>query len=606
VFARLRRYLGSTSADRRVVAVGLALIVVWLGYRAWALAGSWFYFDDLAFMSRAMNQPFDAHYLFESYGGHLMPGGFVAAWLLTKWAVYDWTPWVVSLLFLQALAAVGMLRLLRFLFGPRPLVLVLLAGYLAYVFTLPAGLWWAAGINQWPLQVALVFGLHAHVAYLRTSRTRHLVATLCWTAGGLLFYEKTLLLFGVYGLVAVAYFTRGNTPERLHDLWSRYRAGIVAYAVVAVAYLGIYVEYGLNFSPGDGSNQPWSPIAWNLVAVALLPGLVGGPLTWEPLTVGSFADPTQFTQLVSWLVVAALLFYAFRTRTISRRAWTPLGFTLLANVALLASARANIVGPDIAREYRYQTESGALFVLGVGLAFLPMLGAREVNAERVGVPRTYEKRALVLLAVAAVGVAALTSDQRYVHLWQDRNPTKAYITTVRNSLAAAPDKPVPLVDTGIPQTLLWAFRFPENSYSHIFKPYADQTTYPRSSVDRLYTFDDSGHLAPVVVPPTRRMIPNLGCGYTLQGRRTKIPLDGPVIGGGWWIQIGYASPKAVSLRVTAGDDVHDLDLPKGLHNVFVQASGDFQEVTVSRYPRSSHLCVVDLSLGVPSPGAPTS
>ncbi|GAB3783764.1 hypothetical protein [Nocardioides ungokensis] len=588
------------------MAVGLVLIAAWLGYRAWGLAGSWFYFDDLAFMSRAMNQPFDAGYLFESYGGHLMPGGFVAAWLLTRWAVYDWTPWVISLLLLQAVAAVGMLRLLRSLFGPRPLVLVLLAGYLAYVFTLPAGLWWAAGINQWPLQIALVFGLHSHVAYLRTSRTRHLVATLCWTVGGLLFYEKTLLLFGIYGIVALGWFTSGNTPERLRDLWSRYRAGVVAYSVVAVAYLAIYVEYGLNFSPGDGSNQPWSPIAWNLIAVALLPGLVGGPLTWEPLTVGSFADPTQFTQLVSWFLVGALLFYAFRTRTISRRAWAPLGFTLLANVALLASARANIVGPDIAREYRYQTESGALFVLGVGLAFLPLLGAREINTERVGVPRTYERRALVLVAVAALGVAALTSDTRYVHLWQDRNPTEAYISTVRDSLAAAPDKPVPLVDTGIPQTLLWAFRYPENSYSHVFKPFADQTTYPRSSVDRLYMFDDSGNLAPVVIPPTRRMIPEVGCGYTLHGRRTTIPLDGPVIGGGWWIQIGYASPKAVSLRVTAGDDVHDLDLPKGLHNVFVQASGSFQEVTVSRYPRSSGLCVVDLTLGVPTPGAAAS
>ena len=46
---------------------------------------------------------------------------------------------------------------------------------------------------------------------------------------------------------------------------------------------------------------------------------------------------------------------------------------------LLASARANVVGPDIAREYRYQTESGALFAICLGLAVLPLVGAREVN-----------------------------------------------------------------------------------------------------------------------------------------------------------------------------------------------------------------------------------
>ena len=583
------------------MAVGLVLIAAQLAYRGWALAGSWFYFDDLAFMSRAMNQSFDVGYLTESYGGHLMPAGFAVTWLMTKWAAFDWTPWAVVLLAMQAVAGVGMLRLLISLFGHRRLVLVLLAGYLGYVFTLPAGLWWAAGINQLPLQIALAFGLTSHLAYLRTARVRHLLATLAWTVGGLLFYEKTLLLFGVYGLVAYCYFTSGDTVTRLRDLWSRYRPGIVAQSVVAAAYLAIYVEYGLNFSPGDSSNQPWTPITWNLVAVALLPGLVGGPLTWEPLTVGSFADPTQLTQVVSWVVVGAVVYYAYRTRTLSGRAWAPLCFVLLADVVLLASARANVVGPDIAREYRYQTESGALFVVCAGLAFLPLLRAREVNAERPDVPRTYERRWVLLLTTLVVLTAALTSDTRYVHLWQDRNPTEEYIGNVRHSLASARKRPVPLVDVGIPQTLLWAFRYPENTYSHLFRPFAGETSYPRQAVDNLYIFDDRGRLSPVAIPPTRRMVPNTGCGYTLEGRQTKIPLDGPVVGDGWWIQIGYASPRPVSLQVRAGDDVYDLDLPMGLHNAFVQASGEFQEVTLSRYPRESHLCVVDLTLGVPAP-----
>ncbi|NYD41552.1 hypothetical protein [Nocardioides panaciterrulae] len=602
MFARLRRYAGALLGHRAIVLVGLALVAAQLGYRAWALSGSWFYFDDLAFMSRAMNLPFGWHYLFESYGGHLMPAGFAATWLLTKWAVYDWTPWWVVLLALQGLAGVGMLRLLLSCFGRRPFVLVLLTGYLAYVFTLPAGLWWAAGINQLPLQVALVFGLHAHLAYLRTARIRHLVATLAWTTAGLLFYEKTLLLFGVYAILALGWFCTGNTPERLRGLWSGYRAGIVAHSVLAAGYLAAYVAWGLDFSPSNSGGQSWTPIVWNLVAVACLPAVVGGPLTWEPLTVGSIADPSQLVQLASWLLVGGVAWYGQRTRTLSARAWWLLAFTLFANVALLASARANIVGPDIAREYRYQTESGALFVLCLGLAFLPLRGAVEVNELRPDVPRSYERRSLVALATLAVTTVAMVSSTRYVDLWQQRNPTRAYIDEVRHSLATAPDPPVPLVDTGVPTSLLWAFRYPENAYSHLFRPWASETRYPRQSIDRLYMFDDQGRLAPVVIPPTRRMVPAAGCGYPLTGARTRIPLDGPVIGGGWWIQMGYASPRPVSLRVTAGDDVHDLDLPKGLHNVFVQASGQFQAVTVSGYPRRNDLCVVDVTLGIPVPG----
>ena len=209
--------------SRHLVLYGVVLVVLQLAFRGWAIAGSWFYFDDIAFMSRAMNEPLDASYLLESYGGHLMPGGFLTAWLLTKVAVYSWAPWAAVLLFLQALAGFGMLRLLVSLFGRRPLVLALLAGYLAYVFTLSAGIWFAAGINQLPMQVALVFGLHAHVEYLRHRRIRSLVWAIAWTLAGLVFYEKTLLLLGIYAIVAFGWFCTGGQLHRLKHLWVHYR-----------------------------------------------------------------------------------------------------------------------------------------------------------------------------------------------------------------------------------------------------------------------------------------------------------------------------------------------------------------------------------------------
>jgi hypothetical protein len=615
---------------RHLLPYGVALVVLQLAFRGWALSGSWFYFDDIAFMSRAMNQPLDSSYLLESYGGHLMPGGFLVVWLLTKVAVYSWAPWAAVLLVLQAAAGLGMLRLLVSLFGRRPLVLALLAGYLSYVFTLSAGIWFAAGINQLPMQVALVFGLHSHVAYLRHRRLGSLVAALAWTVAGLVFYEKTLLLLGIYAILGLGWFATGGTTDRLRHVWTHYRAGVLAYGALGIGYLGFYVHYGLDFSPGSANAQPWSPIAYNLVGYTMLPGLVGGPLRWQPLGVGAFGSPSQAVVLVSWAAFVAVVVHAQRTRTRALRAWAPLAFTVACNVVLLASARANVVGPEIAREYRYQTETSALFVIGLGLALLPLLGAPEVNelrepedsvtAEEAEPPEPPEPpeplvpavpaepdnpRVVAAIAVAVV-LAALLSSTRYVHLWQDDNPSKAYFAQVRRTLAAAADKPVPLVDTGIPQSLLWAYRYPEDAYSHVFRDLDDETSYPRSSMDRLYMFDDGGRLSPVAISETRVQLPGSGCGYPLDADTTSIPLDGPVIGGGWWIRVAYASPRAVHLHLQAGDEGHDLSLPSGLHNVFVQAAGTFDDVVLSDYPEDTGLCVTALTLGLPSPTPPAS
>jgi hypothetical protein len=589
-----------------VLWLGCLLVLAQVVLRAWAVAGSWFYFDDIAFMSRAMASPITPHYLMESYGGHLMPAGFALIWLLTAHAAWVWWPWASVLVLMQLVAGLGMLRLLRSMFGDRLFVLVLLAGYLSYVFTLSAGIWFAAGVNQLPMQIALVFGLHAHLAYLRTGRVRHVVAALAWTGFGLVFYEKTLLLFGIYALVAWGWFSAGNTPERLRQLWEQYRVGVIAHGATAAAYLATYAAFGLDFSPVASGNQRLTPLAWNLVGVAGATGVVGGPLTWRPLDVGSLADPAQPLQVVGWVVVGGLVYYAHQTRTTSIRAWGLVTFALGADIILLASARANVVGPDIALEYRYQTESAALFVLSLGLALLPLKGALVVNEPRPDVSRRYERPLLVGLACVGVVGTSFVSSSRYVHLWQTRNSTESYHANVVSTLTAAYRQRgtvVPLADLGIPQTLLWAYRYPENTYSHVFRNLEQETAYPSHSVDSLYRFDDFGRLRPVAVPPTRRMSAPPQCDQAHPSRRTTIPLDGPVIGGGWWIRMEYHSSKGASVQIRAGEQRHHVELPPGLHSLYLTASGDFTSVEVIR-DQESDLCVSDLVLGLPEAATP--
>lgn len=584
----------------RILVGGLVLVAVHLAFRAWALRGSWFYFDDLAFMSQAMNQPFGLDFLLQSYGGHLMPGGFASAWVLTQVAPYQWWPWALFLLALQAVAALGMLRLLLSLFGRRLLVLALLAGYLFYVFTLSAGIWWAAGVNQLPMLIALAFGLHAFVDHLRTHRSRSLVVALLWTVGGLLFYEKTLLVVGVFAIVALAYFTTGDTPQRLRGLWRDYRAATLSFAVLGAAYLALYVALGPDLATSENGGGDWGLLTWNLVMVSFASAIIGGPLTWQSLGVGSLADPGAVLQLASWAALVGVVAYARLTRTHSLRAWAPLVFTLTCNAILLAGTRATAVGPDIAREYRYQTESGALFVIAAGLAFLPLIGAREQNLPRPAHDPLWERARYVVPGAVVVAVLALLSSVAYVNTWQDGNRTRAYFDSVRSVLKDA-ETPPPLVDAGIAQDLLWSYRYPENIYSHMFRELAGPLNLPSWSVDNLYMFDDDGHLAPIVIPPVRSMVPTEGCGYRFDedGEMT-IPLDGPVIGGGWWIQIGYASERPARVEVVAGEAAHDIALPRGIHNVFVSSEGDFQSVELRQDGDTAPgLCVTALTLGLP-------
>ena len=261
--------------------------------------------------------------------------------------------------------------------------------------------------------------------------------------------------------------------------------------------------------------------------------------------------------LVSWFAFAALVVHAQRTRTKSRRAWSLLAFTAVCNIVLLASARANVVGPDIAREYRYQTESGGPVRprrrAGVPAAGRGPRGERRApgrvrRVRRFRGRRTAGSPRLVARSRRRRGGGDVSPSVRYVDLWQDRNPSEAYFANVRRTLAAAPDKPVPLADSGIPQTLLWAYRYPENAYSHVFRNL--RPTRRRTRARRWTGSTSSTTRAGSPPSPSRR--PGVhqggsGCGFPLTGKQTTtIPLDGPVIGGGWWLQVSYASPEAVT------------------------------------------------------------
>lgn len=596
----------AAAVRERVIVLGVVLIAVQLAFRAWAVFGAWFQLDDFAFLSRAYNNDLTWGYLTESYGGHLMPGGFLLSWLFAKADPIGFWPYATTLVVLQAVASIGFFRLLLHLFGRRRAVLPLLAIYLFSVISLPAFIWWAAGINQIPLQIALFFGLHSHVTYLRTRQLRHVAATLAWTAFGLVFYEKTLLVFLVYGLVAMSYFAKGTLENRFFQLWATYRSGILLHGALLGGYLAAYLPTSLTFDPVNANETPLFPIAYRLIFVAFTTGAIGGPWQWNDLEpVGRVADPSDIVVFLSWLAIGYLVFLSHRLRERALRAWLLPASLLVADVLLLAAGRAFITGADIGLEYRYQTELSSVFALSIGLAFLPLLGAAETVEPRENASVPYRPTRAIAAFTAVFVVAAMVSNFQYAGHVKANNPGRDYFQKVKNSLTAR-QQPVPLADIAVPQAVMWQFRYPENTYSHVFRLYDDETRYPSITNDKLFVFDAKGNLRPALVSSLRRNVPpkDTGCGYRLEESPITIPLDDPVIGGGWWVRLAYIADGDSTTTVTAGRMVHEAEVKEGFHSLFFRAAGKFDSIRLSGLENGVALCTNDVSLGLPEPFKP--
>ena len=151
-----------------LVLVAAALTAVQLALRAWIGYRGYFSLDDYVFYTRAAQLPlFSNDLLFEAYNGHLMPGGMVWAWLVTRAAPLDFGLVMTTSLLLQLAVDVAVLVLLRRLFGDRLAILAPYAVFLFSTISLPATLWWAA-LNQLPQQLFTVLALIAHLSFVRT------------------------------------------------------------------------------------------------------------------------------------------------------------------------------------------------------------------------------------------------------------------------------------------------------------------------------------------------------------------------------------------------------------------------------------------------------
>ena len=168
----------------QVVLGGIVLIAAQLAWKAQILSHLYFTQDDFYNLDLASQSPLSWHYLTYVGIGHLMIGPRAIIWAVARISLYDWGLAASVVIVLQACSSLAALRLLRTLFGPRPVILIPLLVYLISPLAVPDLGWWSAALESVTLQLAIFMALNAHVLYLRTGRRRHLAPGAPQTAAG--------------------------------------------------------------------------------------------------------------------------------------------------------------------------------------------------------------------------------------------------------------------------------------------------------------------------------------------------------------------------------------------------------------------------------------
>ncbi|GAT65254.1 membrane protein [Planomonospora sphaerica] len=598
---------GRTAAlrDPVVLAAGL-LIGVSLALRVLVLGDSYFVEDDLVFVGNAYESGLTLDFVTRIHSGHLMPGSLALTWVLSRVAPYDWTLAAGVTLLAQALLGVLALRLLRLLFGTRPMILPLLAVLLFCPLTIPSFGWWAAAINAVPLQLALVLALTAQVRFARGEGVRYGLRALGWFVAGMAFSTK-----GIF----VGFVLLGVTTAFLRDRETGWARSVIAelrghrrlwgaYAAVMAAYTGLYLVLR-SLSAEAGGGPPVPGVALELVGTMLgrtFPaGAVGGPLTWTGSgATGGLAAPPDALVAVAWLVTAALVGISLAYRRRALRAWVLLGAYLLAADAVpTVVARGGAMAVSGA-EPRYVADAVVMLMLCLGFALLPVEGERDAYRRPLPAGRS-RAVAAVLAAGAYLAVSTVSIEGYRATLTGDL--ARAYLTTAEAELAAAPDDAV-IYPTPVPRTVMVPWLGDERLSSRALAPLARpalrfRMANPEPTHDAK-VFDRHGRLADMglfgffqAVRPGERCLPVTDGAVIFPDVTAP---GGPATAG----SLSYSAVRPASVTFEVGEERLALSLratPGDLIHFPVRGVGEGVRIVID--DPAAQVCLTGMALGTP-------
>ena len=582
-----------------VARTAAALIAVQLVVRAVLAFRGYFYWDDLILTGRAGTQGLlSPAYLFDDHDGHVMPGAFLVAGGITRLAPLNWIGPAISLVVLQLLASLALLRALHVILGWRPLLLPLTFA----LFTplgVPAYAWWAAALNSLPMLAALAWVCADAVLLVRTGNQQYAVTGLLVYFGGLLFFEKAAVIPFVAFTIAALHAHVTSTGSVV-EVWRRgVRLWVSALAVTA-GWIAVYLVVV--------DQKRWSfdvAMTWDLlsrsVTRGIVPGLVGGPWDWQRWAPASpWATPPVAVMVLGWLALAVVVAVSFIRKQRIGPVWlVAVGYAVACQIPIYLMRSSRFTALELAQTLRYLPD------LVVVLALLLAVGLCAPNRERSAWLDASRARTVVTVCATAAFVASsLYSTATFLASWRD-NPAQPYLQNARAGLAAAnATSSAPLLDQEVDPLVLQRVAWPENLVSHMFALLPDRPEFASTTTD-LRMLDVSGHVVDAKVTWVRSIVPGPApqCGYLVQPDfPVSMRLDGPLLPADWTAEINYLanSDGSMTMALSEGTETK-VPVRPGLNRVFVRLPGAGDAIKVRANTASLSVCIAAGPVGFVAP-----
>jgi hypothetical protein len=583
-----------------VARTAAVLIAVQLLIRAVLAFRGYFYWDDLILTGRAGTQGLlSPEYLFDDHDGHVMPGAFLVAGGITRLAPLNWIGPAISLVVLQLVASLALLRALHVILGWRPVLLLPLTFALFTPLGVPAFAWWAAALNSLPMLAALAWVCADAVLLVRTGNQRYGVTGLLVYFGGLLFFEKAAVIPFVAFTIAALY-AHVTSSGSVVQVWRRGLRLWVSALVVTAAWIAVYLIVV--------DQKRWSfdvAMTWDLlsrsVSHGIVPGLVGGPWDWQRWAPASpWATPPVAVMVLGWVVLAVVVALSILRKQRIGPVWlVAVGYAVACQIPIYLMRSSRFTALELAQTLRYLPD------LVVVSALLLAVGLCAPNRERSEwLDASRARTAVTVCATAAFVVSSLYSTATFLTSWRE-NPAQPYLQNARAGLAAAhATSSAPLLDQEVDPLVLQRVASPENLASHMFAPLPYRPEFAGATSD-LRMLDVSGHVVDAKVTWVRSIVPGPApnCGYLVQPDfPVSMPLDGPLLPADWTAEINYLANSDGSLMMSLSEGTETkVPVRPGLNRVFVRLAGAGDAIKVRANTAALSVCVASGPVGFVAP-----